>query len=92
MLLGINYDNWLAYKAEVVTVDPSKTTQICSSCGFIPEKRIGLYVRTYECASCGLIIERPQRRSKYFEIGFGGNPCREGASTCSKQASNFDET
>jgi putative transposase len=47
-----------AYKAEVVTVDPSNTTQICSSCGFIPEKRIGLDVRTYECGSCGLIIDR----------------------------------
>jgi putative transposase len=28
-----------AYKAEVVNVDPSNTTQRCSSCGLIPEKR-----------------------------------------------------
>lgn len=42
-----------AYKAEVVTVDPSNTTQRCSSCGFIPEKRVGLDVRTYNCDSCG---------------------------------------
>jgi putative transposase len=47
-----------AYKAEVVTVDPSNTTQRCSSCGFIPEKRVGLDVRTYNCDSCGLIIDR----------------------------------
>ena len=47
-----------AYKAEVVTVDPSNTTQRCSSCGLIPEKRIEFDVRIYECSNCGLIIER----------------------------------
>ncbi|MGA8080494.1 MAG: transposase [Candidatus Nitrosopolaris sp.] len=47
-----------AYKAEVVTVDPSNTTQRCSSCGLIPEKRIELDVRIYECSNCGLIIDR----------------------------------
>jgi putative transposase len=47
-----------AYKAEVITVDPSNTTQRCSNCGFMPEKRVGLGVRTWNCGNCGLIIDR----------------------------------
>lgn len=47
-----------AYKAEVITVDPSNTTQRCSNCGFMPEKRVGLEVRTWNCGNCGLIIDR----------------------------------
>ena len=75
-----------AYKAEVVTVDPSNTTQRCSSCGLIPEKRIEFDVRIYECSNCGLIIERDHNaRFKYIKTGFGGSPCREGTSTCRRQ-------
>ena len=47
-----------AYKAEVVIVDPSNTTQRCSRCGLIPEKKIGLDVRIYNCNGCGLVIDR----------------------------------
>jgi putative transposase len=47
-----------AYKAEVITVDPSNTTQRCCCCGLIPEKRIGPDVRIYECSNCGLKIDR----------------------------------
>jgi transposase len=34
-----------AYKAEVIIVDPSNTTQRCFNCDLIPEKRIELDVR-----------------------------------------------
>ncbi|MGC2569867.1 MAG: transposase [Candidatus Nitrosopolaris sp.] len=47
-----------AYKAEVVTVDPSNTTQRCSRCGLIPEKKIRLDVRIYNCNGCDLVIDR----------------------------------
>jgi putative transposase len=47
-----------AYKAEVVLVDPGNTTQRCSRCGLIYEKKIGLDVRVYECSNCGLVLDR----------------------------------
>jgi hypothetical protein len=47
-----------ACKAEVIIVDPSNTTQRCSGCGSMPEKKIGLKVRVYECSSCGLVLNR----------------------------------
>ena len=53
----------LTYKAEnaggwVKVIDPKNTTQRCSSCGNIPEKKIELNVRTYECDVCGFIEDR----------------------------------
>jgi hypothetical protein len=47
-----------AWKAEVVTVNPAYTTQACSACGFIPDKKIQLDIRTYRCQNCGLAIDR----------------------------------
>ena len=43
--------------AEVVLVDPKNTTQRCSKCGHLPEKRIDLKRRIYEC-KCGLVLNR----------------------------------
>jgi putative transposase len=47
-----------ACKAEVIIVDPSNTTQRCSCCGSMPEKKIDLKVRVYKCSSCGLVLNR----------------------------------
>jgi putative transposase len=47
-----------ACKAEVIIVDPSNTTQRCSCCGSMPEKKIFLKVRVYKCSSCGLVLNR----------------------------------
>lgn len=42
----------------VVGVDARHTTQECSRCGALPEKRLTLADRTYHCASCGLERDR----------------------------------
>src|SRR5215469_3108661 len=47
-----------ACKAEVIIIDPSDTTQRCSCCGSMPEKKIDLKVRVYKCSSCGLVLNR----------------------------------
>jgi putative transposase len=52
-----------AYKAErrsgrVIFVNPSGTSQKCSGCRRIKEDKIGLDGRTFECHSCGLVIDR----------------------------------
>ena len=51
----------LEYKAEeagiqVIAVNPSNTTQVCSRCGLIVPK--GLSVRVHACPDCGLILDR----------------------------------
>ena len=51
----------VAYKAEkagkhFITVDPKNTSQKCSSCEELVPK--SLVVRTHECPSCGLTIDR----------------------------------
>lgn len=51
----------LAYKAEkagvrLIEVDPRNTTQACSGCGVIVKK--SLSVRTHECVTCGLSLDR----------------------------------
>jgi transposase len=39
----------------------------------IPEKRIGLDVRTYECGSCGLIIDRDHNAAlNILKLGLEG--------------------
>ena len=49
-----------AYKAEVYQEVPAKdTTQICSSCGYLPNIKKKLDDRIHECLSCGLKLERP---------------------------------
>ena len=52
---------WLACKAEeagreIVRVNPSGTSQICSGCG--NEVRKSLAVRVHDCPHCGLVVDR----------------------------------
>ena len=46
----------------VVRVNPAYTSQTCSSCGHRQE--MPLSVRVYECANCGLLIDRDYNGSK----------------------------
>ena len=51
----------LQYKAEeagveVVAVNPSNTSQMCSGCGLMVLK--GLSVRIHQCPACGLVLDR----------------------------------
>ena len=53
----------LTYKAEsaggwVGKGNPRNTSQRCSGCGAMPEKRLTLSDRTYVCLSCGLVLDR----------------------------------
>ena len=55
------FRHMLEYKAEsagiqLVAVNPSNTTQICSGCGSMVIK--GLSVRLHTCPECGLILDR----------------------------------
>ena len=59
----------LTYKAEnaggwVKRVNPKNTTQQCSSCGHIPDEKIGLNIRTYKCSVCGFIEDRDVNAAK----------------------------
>lgn len=54
---------YTAYKVErgsgqVILVNPGGTSQKCSRCGVVAEEKLGLDVRTFECHSCGLVIDR----------------------------------
>ena len=54
---------YAAYKAEeagrrVVLVDPRHTSQMCSRCGSLVPKDLG--VRVHECPRCGLVLDRDQ--------------------------------
>jgi putative transposase len=54
---------YAAYKVEkrggqVILVNPSDTSQKCSRCGVFAEKKLGLDVRTFECHSCRLVLNR----------------------------------
>ena len=79
----------LAYKAEsagggLVTVSPQYTTQMCSACGGIPDKSIGLAVRVYRCAHCGYLADRDVNAARNIRarglalLGWPGMqpPCR----------------
>lgn len=53
----------LRFKAEeagrqVVAVNPSGTSQVCSGCGCEPSERKTLAVRTHRCSECGLVLDR----------------------------------
>ena len=55
--------NVLSYKAEeagtrVIAVDPRNTTQVCSSCGAVPEVKKMLSERVHSCATCGYTTDR----------------------------------
>ena len=54
---------YTAYKVErrggrVILVDPSGTSQKCSRCGVVAKEKLDLSVRTFECHSCGLVMDR----------------------------------
>jgi IS605 OrfB family transposase len=42
-----------AHGREYQEVNPRNTSQMCSSCGHIPEKKKGLSVRSFICENCG---------------------------------------
>ena len=53
--------HWLRVKAEeagreVVEVDPRGTSQVCSGCGIVVQKDLG--VRVHRCPDCGLTVDR----------------------------------
>lgn len=53
----------LAYKVEetggeLVRVNPNGTSQVCSSCGCLPDVPKTLADRIHSCPSCGLVIDR----------------------------------
>jgi len=65
----------LRYKAEcagvgVIAVNPRNTTQTCSQCGNVPEQRLTLAERQYECQSCGLSMDRDLNAAKNI-LGLG---------------------
>ena len=39
-------------------VDPKNTSQICSCCGIKSPKKLALAIRTFECQSCGMSLDR----------------------------------
>ena len=39
-------------------VDPKNTSQICSCCGIKSPKKLALAMRTFECQSCGISLDR----------------------------------
>lgn len=48
-----------AYKAEaIIEVDARITTQICSRCGVLVDKKKDLSIRQHECSNCGLKLDR----------------------------------
>lgn len=54
---------YTAYKVEehggrVVVVNPNGTSQKCSCCGSAAKEKLDLSVRTFECGSCGLVLDR----------------------------------
>jgi len=54
---------YTAYKVErrggqVIVVNPSGTSQKCSRCGVVAKEKLDLDARTFECHSCGLVIDR----------------------------------
>ncbi len=54
----------------VVAVDPKNTTQACSQCGALPEKRKTLSVRIHRCARCGYVEDRDVNAAKNI-LGLG---------------------
>lgn len=56
------------YKSEVVLIEPSYTTQRCSRCDKIPEQKIGLDVRIYNCDGCGFIIDRDHNAARNIKL------------------------
>ena len=83
---SIAEQNWgtfvllLTYKAEeaggwVRKVPPHHTSQLCSACGAMPQKKLTLADRTYECASCGYAEDRDVNAAKnILQVGLRLHP------------------
>jgi len=60
---------YTAYKVErrsgrIILVNPNGTSQKCSRCGVVAEKKLGLDERIFECHACGLVIDRDMNAAK----------------------------
>jgi putative transposase len=60
---------YTAYKVErcggrCMVVNPDGTSQKCSRCGVVAKEKLDLSVRTFECHSCGLVIDRDLNAAK----------------------------
>ena len=54
---------WACAKRGVPVVEAKQkfpSTQLCARCGFRPDHRIGLAVRTYQCSDCGWVCDRDE--------------------------------
>ena len=83
---SISEQNWgtfaslLTYKAEeaggwVRKVPPHHTSQQCSACGAMPEEKLTLADRTYECGACGHTEDRDVNAAKnILQVGLALHP------------------
>jgi putative transposase len=60
---------YTAYKVEkrggrVLVVNPGGTSQKCSGCGVEAKEKLDLSIRTFECHSCGLVLDRDTNAAK----------------------------
>jgi len=75
---------YLSYKAEdagtvVYKVDPKNTTQACSMCGALPERRKELWDRVYICTRCGYTANRDLNAARnILKKGKGESPGQYG--------------
>lgn len=80
------FRHMLEYKAEsagiqVVAVNPSNTTQLCSGCGSIVPKNVS--VRVHVCPDCGLVIDRDVNAARNILAKALHNPL---GPVCNRQA------
>jgi putative transposase len=47
---------------QVVAVPPAYTSQVCSGCGAVVQKSLG--VRTHVCPDCGLVLDRDENAAR----------------------------
>lgn len=76
----------LASKAEeagrqVIAVDPRGTSQVCSGCGCVPERRKTLRDRIHSCPDCGLTIDRDVNAARVILKRAGAPPTASGPAT-----------
>lgn len=69
MPLGESYvsilpTRWKRCGGRTIATNPNGTSQKCSRCGVVAEEKLGLSVRTFECHSCGLVIDRDLNAAK----------------------------
>jgi putative transposase len=63
---------YTAYKVErrggrVIVVSPNGTSQKCSRCGVVAKEKLDLSVRTFECRSCGQVMDRDLNAARNIE-------------------------